>query len=242
MKNCTNYKILSVLVFIATALCVSASASAFDTAGNVLKVTKTTDFEINGEGTATEWNQTEWITLPKRSNANISYQTQFKILYSASGIYCLYRCEDKKITATLKGDFLDLYNEDVVEAFFWTDENFPLYFEYELSPLGYELPIIVPNNKGYFFGWRPWHYEGNRKTKHAAHITTHGDNVVNWTAEFYIPYALLKPLTNVPPQPGTKWRANFYRIDYDKGITEWSWQLTRTTFHDYERFGTLIFQ
>ncbi len=82
MKICTNYKILSVPFFIATGLCVSASASAFDTAGNVIKVTKTTDFEINGECTAAEWNQTEWITLPKRSNGNISYQTEFKILYS----------------------------------------------------------------------------------------------------------------------------------------------------------------
>ncbi len=73
---------MSVPFFIATGLCVSASASAFDTAGNVIKVTKTTDFEINGECTAAEWNQTEWITLPKRSNGNISYQTEFKILYS----------------------------------------------------------------------------------------------------------------------------------------------------------------
>jgi hypothetical protein len=61
-----------------------------------------------------------------------------------------------------------LYNEDVIEAFFWPDEKNPLYFEYELSPLNYELAILVPNNKGNFFGWRPWHYEGDRKTRHTA--------------------------------------------------------------------------
>lgn len=60
----------------------------------------------------------------------------------------------------------------------------------------------------------------------SAHVTTQGEDVINWTAEFYTPYALLKPLTNLPAQPGAKWRANFYRINYDKGITEWSWQLT----------------
>ena len=42
------------------------------------------------------------------------------------------------------GDFLDLYNEDVVEVFLWPDESFPVYFEYEVSPLNYELPIIIP--------------------------------------------------------------------------------------------------
>jgi hypothetical protein len=63
----------------------------------------------------------------------------------------------------MQGDFLDLWNEDVVEAFFWTDESNPIYFEYELSPLNYELPILVPNNKGKFLGWLPWHYEGIAK-------------------------------------------------------------------------------
>jgi hypothetical protein len=100
----------------------------------------------------------------------------------------------------------------------------------------------VPNNKGYFLGWRPWHYEGNRRTKHATHINQNGDAATSWTGEFFIPYALLKPLTNVPPKPGTKWRANFYRIDHDNGDTEWTWQPVRTNFHDYERFGTLVFE
>jgi hypothetical protein len=164
------------------------------------------------------------------------------MLYSDSGIYCLYHCEDNKITATLKEDFLDLWNEDVVEAFFWTDESIAIYFEYELSPLNYELPILVPNNKGKFLGWRPWHYEGNRKTKHAIHINKSGDALTSWTAEFFIPYTLLKPLNNVPPQKGTQWRVNFYRIDHDNGESSWEWQKVRNeNFHDYELFGHILF-
>ena len=54
----------------------------------------------------------------------------------------------------MTADNLDIYNEDVVEVFLWTDESTPLYFEYELSPLNYELPIIVPNNEGDFFPYR----------------------------------------------------------------------------------------
>ena len=91
-----------------------------------------------------------------------------------------------------------------------------MYFEYELSPLNYELPILVPNFKGKFFGWRPWHYEGNRKTKHATHVIKDRDIVTGWTAEFFIPYTLLTPMTNVPPKSGSRWRANFYRIDHDQ--------------------------
>lgn len=159
------------------------------------------------------------------------------------GIYTLVKCEDKKITATLSNDFADLYKEDVVEIFFWTDEGVPLYFEYELSPLNYELAIIVPNFDGDFFGWTPWHYEGERKTRHATHVSKdEKGNVTSWSAEFFIPYALLKPLRNVPPKSGTKWRMNLYRIDYDEGYSGWTWQPVLTNYHDIERFGTIQFE
>jgi hypothetical protein len=209
---------------------------------SILKVKKTPDFAVNGMGNAAAWNQTSWLNLPQSGGATTNYTTRFKILYSDTGIYCLYNCHDKMITATRNADFLDLYNEDVVEAFFHPDETQPVYFEYEVSPLNYELPIIVPNFKGRFYGWRPWNYEGARKTRHAVYIEKQGDNVSSWTAEFFIPYALLTPLPNIPPHKGTRWRANFYRIDYDNKATEWSWQPTGKTFHEYEKFGTLQFE
>ncbi len=201
----------------------------------VLKIQSTNDFEITGDSNSIAWKQTTWVAIPYREGSK-KYQTKVKLLYSAKGVYCLFYCEDEKITSTLKEDFADLYIEDVVEVFFWTDEATPLYFEYELSPHNFELPILVPNYSGDFFGWRPWHYEGDRRTSHATHVTAK-----SWTAEFFIPYALLKPLKQVPPTKGTKWRANFYRIDYDEGPSEWSWQSTRTNFHDFEKFGTLLF-
>jgi hypothetical protein len=118
----------------------------------ILKAKHTSDFTVTGDGTAPNWNNTEWLVLPQRNKASFTYATKVKVLYSDAGIYCLYDCEDKKIGATLKEDFLDLYNEDVVEAFFWTDETIPMYLEYELSPLNYELPILVPNFKGSAYG------------------------------------------------------------------------------------------
>ena len=210
---------------------------------DLLKVKHTADFVITGDGSAANWKDAAWLIIPQRNKTNVEYQTQVKVLYSDSGIYCLYNCEDRKITATLKEDFLDIFNEDVAEAFFWTDETVPVYFEYELSPLNYELPILVPNVKGNFFGWRPWHYEGNRRTRHATHISRQGEAITSWIAEFFIPYALLKPMTNVPPHSGTRWRANFYRIDYDKNVITWQWQLVQgESFHDFERFGVIEFE
>ena len=219
---------------------------------DTLSVPFCSDFEINGQGDHVTWSQADWVDLPLRHGPSQEATTRAKVLYSETGIYFLMQCADEVLTATLTEDFTDLYKEDVVEVFLWTDEAQPLYFEYELSPLNYELPILVPNHGGTFFGWRPWHYEGERRTRHATSVqgiekksgaAISGTAISGWTAEFFIPYALLKPLGNVPPQPGTRWRANLYRIDYD--TTEpryWQWQPTAGSFHEYQRFGTLIFE
>ncbi|MEI9917307.1 MAG: carbohydrate-binding family 9-like protein [Bacteroidota bacterium] len=201
-----------------------------------LIVKKTADFTINGKGNASEWNKTEWLTIENREGKK-NYVTKVKLLYSDSGIYCLFHNTDDKITSVMSEDFSDLWKEDVNEIFLWTDEKNSIYFEYEISPRNFELPIIVPNINGKFLGWRPWHYEGSRKVNHATDIQGNA-----WTAEFFIPYKLLMPLANVPPTKGTTWRCNFYRIDHDDGETEWSWQPVKTNFHDYKRFGTLKFE
>lgn len=206
-----------------------------------LIIPQTPDFEVDGKGTSTHWAKTKWVSLAQRRKEGKIYTTDTKVLYSDTGIYFLFNCQDSLITSTLKEDFANLYLEDVVEVFLWTDESLPIYFEYEVSPHNYELPILVPNMKGTFLGWRPWHYEGERKTRHATHIETKNNIVTCWQAEFFIPYALLKPLNNVPPKKGTQWRANMYRIDYDDKSSTWSWQLTGPSFHDYKKFGTFIF-
>jgi hypothetical protein len=209
-------------------------------------IKKCSDFKVTGDGLAEQWKNADWISLAVQDKSVSSYQTKVKTLYSEKGIYFLFNCEDKKLTSTMKADNLNLWEEDVVEVFLWTDENFPVYFEYELSPFNYELPLMVPNNKGNFLGWLPWHYEGERKIQHATSVSggklESGGAITSWIAEFFIPYKLLVPLSNVPPKPGTRWRANMYRIDYDNGEVPFAWQKTTTTFHEYNKFGTFLFE
>jgi hypothetical protein len=216
---------------------------AADAGYDSVLIKKCQDFEVTGDGKSGSWDDTEWITLLQHDNTGSSYLTKVKVMYSGSGIYFLFDCRDKKLTSTMKADNLNLWEEDVVEVFLWTDEDFPVYFEYELSPYNFELPIIVPNNKGNFLGWLPWKYDGDRKIRHATAIDrTDGKSIQGWTAEFFIPYKLLAPLGNVPPVPGTKWRANMYRIDYDNGQVPFAWQKTTGTFHEFNKFGTFIFE
>ncbi len=218
-------------------LCVTAGYSQTES----WNVQPTSDFEVTGDGKNEAWNRTPFTTLTPRKGPRDRYKTDVKILYSTTGIYCLFVCRDEAITSTLREDYANLFKEDVVEIFFWPDSKMTTYFEYELSPYAFELGIIVPNIEGKFFGWRPWHYEGERKTRRKASIQKNDKGVTGWTAEFFIPYQLLKPLVMQPPKAGDRWRVNVYRIDYDQDVTLWSWRPFKKDFHDYESFGTMEF-
>ncbi|HQR06861.1 MAG TPA: amidohydrolase family protein [Gemmatales bacterium] len=211
-----------------------------------LRVMLTEEFKITGDGKAEAWKKAAWEPLPLRTKNGLPYETKIKLLYSKTGLYVLMEATDQKITASLD-DFQNLWNEDCFEVFLWPDERHTTYFEYEISPLNKELPILIPNFGGKFLGWRPWHYDGNRKiqktTSAVGGALASGSAVSGWQAEFYIPFELLKPLQNVPPVPGTRWRANFYRMDYDDNRkTAWQWAPVGLSFHEFNKFGTLIFE
>jgi len=211
-----------------------------------LRVPATEDFEVNGNGSSANWDKAKWEPLTHRTKNGLPYETKVKVLHSKTGLYVLMCATDSKITASLD-DFQDLWNQDCFEVFLWPDERRTTYFEYEISPLGKELPILIPNFEGKFLGWRPWHYEGSRKIRKATAAMGgnlgSGATVTGWQTEFFIPYELLTPLQNVPPQAGTRWRANFYRMDYDEGKkTAWQWAPVGSSFHEFDKFGTLIFE
>jgi hypothetical protein len=250
MRTCRAIRAAAFAVAAATIAAALSAAepkpeSTDNTNQKVLHVQRTDDFKISGDGRSAAWKEIPWLPLMNRGKGRDD-DARIKMLYSKTGLYVLFSGSDKKLTATMRGDFLDLWNEDVFEFFWWPDERQPIYFEYEISPLGYELPILVPNVDEKFLGWRPWHYEGDRKIQKATTIVggekKSGAAINGWTAEVFVPYSLLAPLGNVPPKPRTRWRANFYRVDYDDGqTTSWDWARVGPSFHEYKKFGTLVF-
>ena len=216
-------------------------------AAKEMRVRPTSDFELTGDGSAPAWKEADWVLLTKRNREGLPYETRVKVLYSPKGLYVLMDATDQKLTATFQEDFEDLWTEDVWEFFLWPDERDPVYFEYEISPLNKELAILIPNLGSKFLGWKPWHYDGARKTRKATSVLggapKSGGEISGWKAETFVPYELLAPLRNVPPKPGTRWRANFYRMDYDHGkTTSWDWSRVGSSFHEFRNFGTLLFE
>lgn len=211
------------------------------------RVRQTEDFEPTGDGSHPSWAKAEWIPLSRRPGGDLPYETRFKVLHSPKGVYVLMDGTDARLTTTGRKDFAHLWEEDVYEVFLCPDPATPVYFEYEVSPLNFELPLLVPNHRGEFMGWIPWHYEGDRKVHKAVTVAggpqQPGASVAGWRAEIFIPFALFRGLSNVPPATGSRWRANFYRVDHDRTPpTQWHWATVGPSFHEYWNFGDLIFE
>jgi hypothetical protein len=214
-----------------------------------LKIERTKNFLFNKSGVADNWQKAKWINLSQiKGLKRDDYYTKVKILYSNTGIYFLFDCGDKILDASFHEDYKKLWKQDVVEVFLWPDDATPVYFEYELSPLNYELPILVSDKQSEEVRWIPFMYKGSgRQIRHKTIIIggkkESEAHIKKWFAKIFIPFKLLNPLNNISPRPGTKWRVNLYRIDYDRGDTSWwAWQSIKKSFHEYKNFGTFIFE
>ncbi len=209
-------------------------------------IKQTDDFEITGEGTSIEWAMACPVELTRIQHGP-QMKTTARMLYSATGIYFLMECEDGILTCTKTEDFDNLFLEDVVEVFLQPERRHPVYLEYEASPLQKELPILVSNNGNGFYGWLPWNYRDARK----CHLLTSVRGgykqpfapCSGWSAEFFIPFALMAGLTGAPPVPGSLWHGNLYRIDYDNGeAAHYAWApVSGASFHDIANFGLFHF-
>ncbi len=184
--KCNSSVLLFFTCFFAAVLFSGCGFKTEESQPETLVIKKCEDFRITGDGSSPEWGNSKWIDLQKQGKVISPYYTKVKVLYSATGIYFLFDCEDTRLSATMTADNLNLWEEDVVEIFLWPDESFPVYFEYELSPLNYELPIIIPNKNGTFLGWLPWNYDGDKRTIHATSVTggqkESGSTITDWKA------------------------------------------------------------
>ena len=216
-------------------------------ARKLYEVRKVEDFKVTGSGGAEAWQKAKWEEMKKEGKGAHTYFSRFKMVYSSTGLYVFFSGSDEWLTATMKKDFMDLWLEDVFEVFLWPDEQHPLYFEYEISPLNHELPLLVTNISNRIMGWLPWHYSGDRKVQKKTGVIGNrkepGAVIKGWSAEFFIPFKLLEPLLGSLPKAGDRWRANFYRVDYDGGKnTKWEWSPVAGDFHRPRDFGTIVFR
>ena len=193
------------------------------------------DFELDGDLAKPIWKRT---AVTKIEYALIGFPatpelaTSVRLLYSSEYLYLAYSCPYTRLTVfdppVLGKKHVGLWEKDVVEAFIGSDAgNRNHYTEFEVSPVNelLDLSVDLPRKD---FGW----------DSHFTAVTRIDEKAKIWTAEWRIP---LKSLSDTPPQPGTMWRLNLYRLDKAAG-TFFAWNPTlNDSAHTPTRFGELEF-
>jgi hypothetical protein len=159
--------------------------------------------------------------------------TIVRCVWTDAALHVRFECRDTDPWATITERDGPLWEEEVVEVFLDPIGDQESYFEFEVNPLGTVLDLVLRRNRSGYRKDFGWNCDGLRAE---ANRTPEG-----WTAEFEIPFA---SLISEPPRVGTRWRANFYRIDRPKErereLSAWCPTLL-PTFHAPDRFGTLLF-
>jgi hypothetical protein len=200
--------------------------------------------------------ENEWQKAPPVGRFRETYTLKYakqgtvaKMLWDQENLYLGFEVEDKDVWATLKLRDQDLMNEEVVEAFIAPPQIPKGYFEFEFSPLGTILDILVFNpTDGVYSGM----YFNNRYDAKGLvlAVKVHGtldnrDDVdQGWTAEVAIPFADMVGMGNQRPSVGDVWRIGLYRCEVgkQKEDTEYTaWSPTASWFHVPSQFGTIAF-
>lgn len=173
--------------------------------------------------------------------------TTVRVWYDNDALYLGWTCQDSDIQATFTARDSRFWEEEVVE-FFVTARNPTRYFELQWNPLGGVFDAIIANEldeRGVskkFTG--DWSYtaQGMRSAVQLKGTpASSGDVDDSWQVEVVIPF---RDLDEATPQPGTIWRANFYRFNRGQGrpVEGVSWSPTLLPgFHQPSRFGFLEF-
>src|ERR687885_610320 len=82
--------------------CLATHLYAQETDSSAIHILKTEDFQVNGKGDHGNWAKTAWLPITIQESADRTLTKNTKLLYSSTGLYFLFQCEDHKLTASIQ--------------------------------------------------------------------------------------------------------------------------------------------
>ncbi len=206
---------------------------------------------IDGDLNKPPWNSLRPVGLvashgcDAASGAPLVQPTALRVCHDGERLYIAFDCVDRDVWGTFRGRNERIYDEEVVEAFLAPSGDPRRYFELESNPRGAYWEGVIDNPDGQRRSLRTdldWVCAGwERAIRVRGTLDTRDDVDDGWAVEWAIPFA---GLGAAPPRPGTRWRANFYRIDQANGGEYSAWSPTfaePAEFHLPNHFGVLEF-
>lgn len=178
-------------------------------------------------------------------------QGSARILYDEEHLYVSFVVDDRDIRGGFEEGATDphLWTRDTVEIMLDPDGDGDNrdYYEIQIGPQNlvfdsrfddYNQPRGGPDGP---FGHQAWSAQVVSSVTLDGTIDDPTDVDGGYVVEAKIPFASLNEAKRIPPTAGDRWRANFYAMQNNGGVS-WSPILGQGNFHKASRFGRLIFQ
>jgi hypothetical protein len=168
--------------------------------------------------------------------------TTLSVVFDDEYLSFIFSGADDHVVATYHAHDDPLYEEDVVEVFL-APRTITEYYEIEVNPVGamFDAHILSPDGtRETMNADRSW----NAAALAAVRRQTEVGGLTTVDTLLRVPFAALGQRA---PQPGERWRANFFRIDRHptEGDEYLSWRPTLRTppdFHVPDAFGWIEFR
>ena len=168
-----------------------------------------------------------------------------KVLWDDQNLYVAFDFADTDIWGSLEKHDDKIYTQEAAELFIDPDGDGQTYVELQVSPRNVTFDSWLP---AYRQNDNAWDAPMKTAVQVSGTLNKRDDTDTGWTVEMMIPLTAVKgrltTVKGVPPQVGTEWRVNFFRMDLPAGKpqagTAWSPPL-RGDFHALDKFGTLVF-
>ena len=203
-----------------------------------------------------DWDKRPWNDFPVESiqhhmgnRPGHFPKTEVKAAYDNTGVFVMFRVEDKYVRAVAEADQDEVYRDSCVEFFFCPGPDLSEgYFNLEMNCGGTML---------FHFQTRPRAdrtiiQESDCLRIDRLHslpriVEPEIKEPVTWTVAYRIPVALLEKYRKVVrPAPGAVWQVNFYKCADNTSHPHWlTWapvDSPKPDFHRPQYFGLLKFQ
>ncbi len=207
---------------------------------------------INADWDKPAWQGIEPLTLELYMGQKPSHKpkTQVKLAWDNDHIYVIFRVEDQYVRAVATEYFGNVWQDSCVEFFFTPQAEVSKgYFNLETNCIG---TILLNHQRHRGQDRISLDTKDLDKIQIATSlpkgkpIETEITEPTVWTLEYALPWRMLKKYIEVAePEPGTVWRANFYKCADKTSHPHWlTWSeipLDKPDFHQPEYFGYLKF-
>jgi hypothetical protein len=206
----------------------------------------------------TDWDTPRWAQTPtiaidqfRPESSEHRPQTRLKLSWDEGGLNGLFQVHDRYVRCVHTGFQAPVYQDSCVEVFLQPKPE-PGYFNFEFNAGGALLasyvtdPTRLPDG-----GLRQRTLLTEHQCRQISVATTLPAVIepeiaepIVWRLGFRIPFALLAEFIGpATPQPGARWRGNFYKCGDATSHPHWAaWAaVPALNFHSPDSFGALIF-